>query len=221
MTYRELAYMCLDKLKLSSDDSYFNEAHVMFLLSEYRAFLLKQRYSDIKKQIPNSNYQTICIDLELYSGDICGKGEYLRSTKPIPFLMTIGIPSIHPNNYFEGNITYINRDRMKYIGYNKYTTNIIYSTIASDNHLYLKSINPQFIHLEKVQLTGIFQDCNIPNELQCDLGESNCNPLDKVFPIEDSLVPPLLDLVVKELLPTYSPEDSNNNAKDDLQNKGS
>lgn len=48
-TYRELVYLVLDELKLASDDSTFTEDHVVFLLNRYRTFLLKQRYSDIKK----------------------------------------------------------------------------------------------------------------------------------------------------------------------------
>nr|DAU83961.1 MAG TPA: Structural protein [Crassvirales sp.] len=48
-TYREIVFMIMDELKLSSDDSYFTEDHIIFLASKYRAFLLKQRYSDIKK----------------------------------------------------------------------------------------------------------------------------------------------------------------------------
>ena len=62
-TYRELVYLVLDELKGTSDDFTYTEEHIMFLLSKYRAFLLKQKYNDIKKQIPESNYQTICIDL--------------------------------------------------------------------------------------------------------------------------------------------------------------
>lgn len=44
--------MCLDQLKVTSDDSYFTEEHVMSLASNIRALILKQRYSDIKKEIP-------------------------------------------------------------------------------------------------------------------------------------------------------------------------
>ena len=43
-TYKELTYMVLDELKLSSDDAQFTEDHVMFLLNKYWAFILKQRY---------------------------------------------------------------------------------------------------------------------------------------------------------------------------------
>lgn len=40
MTYRELIYMCLDQLKVASDDAYFTTDHILFLLSKVRAALL-------------------------------------------------------------------------------------------------------------------------------------------------------------------------------------
>ena len=217
--------MALDELKLSSDDAQFTEDHVMFLLNKYRTFLLKQRYSDIKKQIPESNYQTICLDLiqvPAISGDTCEGGTYLRSKEKIPFLMKIGIPRVYPLDYYQGEITYVSRDRMRYVGYNKFLQNIIYCSIGPDNYLYFKSFNPQYLYLEKVKFTGIFQDSIQASDLQCpdDNGDIICNSIDRTFPIEDALVPPLIELVVKELAgPVYKPDDEANNAKDDLVNK--
>lgn len=63
-TYREVAYLILDEVKINSDDSYFEIEHVLFLMTKYRSLLLKQRYGDIRKNISISNYQTICLDLE-------------------------------------------------------------------------------------------------------------------------------------------------------------
>ena len=217
--------MALDELKLSSDDAQFTEDHVMFLLNKYRAFLLKQRYSDIKKQMPESNYQTICLDLiqvPAISGEPCEGGTYLRSKEKIPFLMQIGTPRVYPLDYYQGEITYVSRDRMRYVGYNKFLQNIIYCSIGPDNYLYFKSFNPQYLYLEKVKFTGIFQDSMQASDLQCpdDNGETICDPLDRTFPIEDALAPPLIELVVKELAgPVYKPDDEENNAKDDLANK--
>ena len=48
-TYRELVYLVLDELKGTSDDFTYTEDHIIFLLNKYRAFLLKQKYSDIRK----------------------------------------------------------------------------------------------------------------------------------------------------------------------------
>lgn len=219
-TYRELVYLCLDEIKLYSDDAVFTEDHVIFLLNKYRAFLLKQRYSDIKKQIPESNYQSVCLDLiqvPAISGEPCEGGVYLRSKEKIPFLMKIGNPTLYPLDYYQGDITLVSRDRMKYVGYNKYLKNIIYASIGPDNYLYLKSFNPQYLYLEKIKMTGIFEDPNIASQLQCDKSDSSCSILDNTFPIEEALIPPMIELIVKELLGAeYRPEDKTNDAKDGL-----
>lgn len=221
-TYKELVYMCLDELKLYSDDALYTEEHIMFLLGKYRTFLIKQRYSDIKKQIPESNYQTICLDLievPAISGESCEGGSYLRSKEKVPFLMKIGNPKVYPVDYYQGEITYVNRDRMRYVGYNKYLQNIIYASLGPDNYLYFKSFNPQFLYLEKVRMTGIFEDTLAASELQCpdENGNIVCDVLDREFPIENALIPPLIQLVVEELTKTeYKPEDKENNSDDDL-----
>ena len=221
-TYKELVYMCLDELKLYSDDALYTEEHIMFLLGKYRTFLIKQRYSDVKKQIPESNYQTICLDLikvPAISGEPCEGGSYLRSKKKIPFLMKIGNPRVYPIDYYQGEITYVSRDRMRYVGYNKYLQNIIYASLGPDNYLYFKSFNPQFLYLEKVRMTGIFEDTLAASELQCpdESGDIVCDVLDREFPIENALIPSLIQLVVEELTKAeYKPEDKENNSDDDL-----
>ena len=221
-TYKELVYMCLDELKLYSDDALYTEEHIIFLLGKYRVFLLKQRYSDVKKQIPESNYQTICLDLievPAISGEPCEGGSYLRSKEKIPFLMKIGNPRVYPIDYYQGEITYVSRDRMRYVGYNKYLQNIIYASLGPDNYLYFKSFNPQFLYLEKVRMTGIFEDTLAASELQCpdESGDTVCDVLDREFPIENALIPPLIQLVVEELTKAeYKPEDKENNSDDDL-----
>lgn len=219
MLWKEAIYMVIDELKLQSDDATYTEEHIMFLLKNYRTFLLKQRYSDIKKQIPESNYQTICLDLievPAISGEPCEGGSYLRSKEKIPFLMKIGNPMIYPIDYYQGDITYVSRERMRYVGYNKYLRNIIYASIGPDNYLYFKSFNPQYLYLEKVKVTGIFEDAIAASDLQCSDG-AECDILDRVFPIEDALVPPMIELVVKEILSAeYRPEDDTNDAKDEL-----
>lgn len=222
MTYKEAVYMCLDELKSNSDDAQYTEDHIIFLLGKYRAFVLKQRYSDVKKQIPESNYQTICTDLTEVSAiaeEPCEGGSYLRSKEKIPFLMKIGTPRVYPIDYYQGEITYVSRERMRYVGYNKYLQNIIYCSLGPDNYLYFKSSNPQYLYLEKVKVTGIFEDPQAASELQCldKNGNIVCDILDREFPVEASLVPSIIELVVKELLGAeYRPKDLNNDATDDL-----
>lgn len=221
-TYRELVNIVLDELKIISDDSIFQEEHVLFLLDKYRTFLLKQRYADIRKEIPESNYQTVCIDLktvDAFEGDPCS-GQYLRSKDKIPEMLSIGGRSITPVDYFSGNINYVNRDRFKYAGSSRYAQNQIYGTIGPDNYLYLKSNNPQAYHLCKAKVTGIFEDSRKASELSCDNKEDKtCDVMDRTFPIEEALIPPMLELIIKELGgQKYQTEDKENNASDDLAN---
>lgn len=214
--------MVLDELKLHSDDSSFTEEHVLFLLDKFRAFLLAQRYKDIRKEVPDSNYQTICIDLEqtnAINGMPCEGPDYMKSTQKIPYMMQIGTQKISSLDYFQGNFTYVNNERFKYVGNNKYLKNQIYGTIAPDSHLYLKSNNPQVYYLEKVKVTGIFEDSSKAAELQCPNADGNttCDVMDKTFPLEEALIPPVIELVVKELSGAeYKPKDPLNDAADNL-----
>ena len=222
MKYKDIVYMVLDEIKSTSDDAFFTEEHVLLLVNNYRNFILKQRYSDIKKPIPESNYQTICLNLiqvPAVAGVPCGGGTFLRSKEKVPFMMKIGTPKVYPINYYLGEITYVSRERMRYVGYNKYLQNIIYASLGPDNYLYLQSSNPQYLYLEKIRLTGIFENIESVSDLLCDdSGDSiNCDIMDKTFPIEDALVPPIIELVVKELLGAeYLPKDETNDAKDEL-----
>ena len=222
MKYKDIVYMVLDEIKSTSDDAFFTEEHVLLLVNNYRNFILKQRYSDIKKPIPESNYQTICLNLiqvPAIAGVPCGGGTFLRSKEKVPFMMKIGTPKVYPINYYLGEITYVSRERMRYVGYNKYLQNIIYASLGPDNYLYLQSSNPQYLYLKKIRLTGIFENIESVSDLLCDdSGDSiNCDIMDKTFPIEDALVPPIIELVVKELLSAeYIPKDETNDAKDEL-----
>ena len=219
MTYREVVYAILDLLKQSSDDSYYTQEHVLFLASKMRAAILKQAYSNIKKEIPESNYQTICLDLiPAIDDEPCEGGSYLRSQQEIPATLTIGNTQIYPVDYYQGEITFVSRERMRYVGHNKWLQNIIYASLGPDQHLYFKSSNPQYMYLKKVRMTGIFEDAESAAKLQCDSeGEKTCDVLDTPFPLEEGLVTSLIELAVKFLSGSiYKPKDPDNDASDNL-----
>lgn len=115
MTYAEVVYMILDELKLSSDDSYFNEYHVLMLADKYRAMILKQRYKDIKKTVPYSNYQEVMFTLNKRS-DSEKTFKDLKSAvdNPNNFNYIQGTP-LETNYYFSGDgtkeiINYVDED---------------------------------------------------------------------------------------------------------------
>jgi hypothetical protein len=227
MKVSELVYSCLDLSKAAtSDDSWITEEHIIFLLKKYRSFLIKKEQDKEKgsQDIASEfEYQQICLDLEktpAIDGEPCTGGYYLRTTQKIPKILEGTQPRVYPLDYYQGiNISYVSRDRMRYVGTNPYLQNIIYTSIGPDLHLYLNSSNPQFLYLKKLRMSAIFEDMDEAAGLLCDSdGKSqSCDVLDMEFPIRDYLVPPLIELVVKELSGVkYQPRDSRNNADDDL-----
>ena len=216
--------MILDELKGFSDDFSYTEDHIKFLCTHYRSFLLKQRYySDLKKVIPESNYQTICLDLievPVIDGECCEGGSMLRSKIKVPHTMGFGTTKVSTCSMFDCNIAFISRERMKYVGFNKWLRNTIYCTVGPDNYIYLKSWNPQFKYLEKVNVTGIFEDIEDAYNMNCENSNAGmCDIMDSDFPIESALVQPLIELVVKELRASeYLPSDEVNDANDQLDN---
>ena len=219
-TYRELVYIVLDGLKSAVDDSYITEEHVIFLLGKYRGLILKQLYKDVKKEIPESNFQTICLDLiqvPAITGEPCEGGTYLRSMEKIPSLMNIAVPEVYKEGDYEGEISYVSRERMRYVGFNRWLPNIIYASIGPDNYLYFKSFNDKYLSLEKARLTGIFEEPEKAAKYEYNEEGDYYDILDMPFHLEEPLIPQVVQLVINELSGSiYKPEDSTNNASDDL-----
>lgn len=135
--------------------------------------------------------------------------------------MQIGNPIVYPVDYYQGDVTYVSRERMRYVGHNRFLQNIIYASLGPDEYLYLKSNNPQYLYMKQARMTGIFENPEDVAELLCESDDNSeaCDILDKDFPMEDALIPPLIELCVKELSGSiYRPEDNKNNAADDLSN---
>ena len=66
-------------------------------------------------------------------------------------------------------------------------------------------------------MTAVFEDVDEAAKLSCN--NDNCDILDQRFPMEDALIPLLIQSVVKELIDKLAvPEDKQNNA-DDNQNE--
>lgn len=226
MLVKELIYYILDSVKIISNDSIITEDHVFYLAKKYRSFLIKKEQEKEKSTTDIASefeYQQICLDLEkvpAIDGEPCTGGYYLRTTKAVPKTLEGTTPRVYPIDFYQAiNIVYIPRDRMRYIGTNKFLQNIIYVSLGPDKHLYLNGSNPQFMYLRKLRMLGIFEDFDEASKLACDSdGNSTpCDYLDMEFPIRDYLVPTLIELCVKDITgAAYRPKEDRNNNRDDL-----
>lgn len=216
-TYKQIVYLILDELKLSSDDAFFNEEHILFMLDKYRAEALSKKYTGNNIPVKESNFQEICMDLESSKcSDVsfCGK-EYLKSKKEVPSMLDIGNTEVFFIDYYIGEIAFISKERMRYVGNNKYLKNVIYCSIGPDNHLYFKSANSQYLYLKKAKMKGVFESPSLADELSCN--EKSNEIMDRNYPVEEELIPDIIAAILKDLLGfVYNPIDKTNNANDNL-----
>lgn len=221
-TWRQIVYQCLDQIKAISNDSIITEDHVIFMASQYRTFLLEQKKkADGLDALSSSNQQTICLNLErsdlIPDLDYCNE-EILKSIEEIPDTIDSEASHVYTANYFDTRITYVSKERFKFIGFNKWMKNIIYVTLGPDNHLYFKGNNPQFLYMTQAKMTAVFEDAEKAAEYACEKEDgSTCDILDQDFPLDSSLIPQLLELVVKLLVAAeWRQADEQNNSADDL-----
>lgn len=218
--------MVLDQLKMRSDDSPFNEDHVMFLLNNFRSVILKQRYENLRKDAHISNFQTICVPLAPDKG--CNPSWVQKSLKTLPSMVNLNGSEhihIHPPKDFTRNVlfTIVNNSRFKVCGNGKWQSNFIYATIGFDQHLYLKSQAPELKYLEMLEIDGLFDDPTAAYLQSCEAtGVTDCNIKDQPYPLEMALIPLMIQMTAQSLAGSlYNPIDDVNNASDDISNIGS
>jgi len=85
-TYRELTFSILDQFKVSSDSSFYDIPHIVWLINKYKALLLEKYYLATGKQVPEYLLYTICLDLGIKED--CVSGTEVRSIYKLPKLIT-------------------------------------------------------------------------------------------------------------------------------------
>lgn len=220
MTYREAVFIVFDELKITSDDSIWENDHVIFLLNKYRSLLIKQRYAHLRKDIPLPYYQKLNVVI----------GENMKSIKPIPNILNLN--GVEIDTFFENNnINIVSPERFPYVRINKWLANQIYVTFDRDGYLNTKGVSATegLFPLGKAVIgrtwkLGSFSEealtlyAILENPLDAaEFNNEQIQPIDVEFPIEHALFSSIVEQVIKELgQVNYLPEDPKNNAADDF-----
>lgn len=217
MTYRQIVFMILDLLRQTSKDSNFEIDHIIKEVNDVRNLLLKQRYSDIRKEISDVNFQEITIYLTDISS-LNKKYIMLKSSKVVPDILNIA--STPTKSLDSINFSFISNYRFVYTGYNEWLSSIIYGTVLSDKYFYIKSMNPQVKHMTSIRIMSIFENpIDVYYYNDPDLIANGMDVLDMIFPLEGAYIPELQDIVLKRLAPSLGfPKDTINNNNEDISN---
>lgn len=246
-TYRDMVYILMDEAHIFSDDSNWENEHFVQIINKYRSLLFNQKYKGKKVEIPSSWYQR----LNVYFDTSYGNGDLYQSIKRLPPILDITnlwqYTFVHNDGMRSENLNFINPQRFKMVGYNKWLKSQVYITIDLDSHMYAKS--PGNVISNSVSLVGesdlvtselkyslisenglnqlsaenlqdsyIYYDTILDNPIDADrFNDTNTlDVLDLEFPCEESLIQPIIDLCIKEIMVVNNtPRDLTNNASDD------
>ena len=226
-----IIYDIREKLKLNSDDIDITNEYLAHLIAVKRVFLIKQRFSNTTKNIPEEVKQIICVNLEVansINGYECGPN-ILKSINKIPAMMEIGgkssLIAVRTHDLMHVHFNIIPTERLPFVGYNRYLKNQIYVALDSNGILYFKSDGIQYLNLNSVKLIGVFSDPEEADEFICPedtdntTSVENCDFYEKEYPIEGYLVSDLVNLITKELGSTLNiPNDNVNNSNESNRN---
>jgi len=212
MKTRELIFRVLQFLSINSDDSIqdFSEEYIYNVLIDKRAFLLKQHYKDARKSVPRSCYQTLNVPLEKIRvvPDLKYSEVLLRSVDKIPemvdFAQEAGVATtiIMSTDYTAIPFNLVTFERFPSVGSNRWTRDLLYVALGNER-LYLKSFNSSFTNLTKVLIFGVFSD---PSQVYYANGNEG-DYYEEEFPINNSMVDPIIKLTLEELTRIQRPKD--------------
>ena len=131
-------FSVLDSVKIFSDDSVWETDHIVSILTKYRSLLFTQKYKGKKVEIPFAYYQR----LNVYFDTSYNGGLTYKSIKQLPNILDITnlwqYTFVHNDGMRTENLNFINPQKFKVVGYNKWLKGQVYITIDLDNYMYAK-----------------------------------------------------------------------------------
>lgn len=214
-SYREAVYLVLDSVKSFSDDSIWEDEHIVAQLNKYRAILIKQRYLDKKREIPHAFYQRLNIEINSE-----GNGKIFKSKSKIPNSIDNQILNTYAYLSTDGfntdKISFVIPQRFKTSGSNKWLKNNVFACIGVNSYLYLKIPTEELGGFEDLILDTILDN---PLEANRMSSAPVSDELSLDFPVDEALYQTIIELVIKEIsILNGLPVDNLNNANDDNQN---
>lgn len=219
-----------EALNINNSDSIFATLYYTDLINEQRSLFIRNEYNK-KREIDPNIQQSFCEDLELVDPYNCPcvniplGCKILRTKRRIPntieFHHSKAITSVGPIVITSKRFSFINYDRVPYIGEGRTTKKTVYSFLY-DNYIYVISKDSFALALlKKITIRGVFEDPTAVAEfLNCSENNICWTPNDP-YPLNQWMWAYVKGQVMQQLLQKRQiPQEDNNNAQDDLADGG-
>jgi hypothetical protein len=213
----ELTFACMNTIRAKSNSNDpISTRLIEFHIKNTRAFLVRQESN--KSYTPDTNIiQHLVTDVvKVDSADSClvQSGCFTFRTKvKIPSIIETShsqlLTRVGPVDLKSKPFSLIPIARVPYIGYNRFNSNQVFAYL--DNG-YIYFISNKLIGFKKVEISAVFEDPELLASFEC--GTNKCYSKDSAFPIKQSMINTIKDIVIKNYLNETS------QAYQDLSNDG-
>lgn len=225
MTLDKLIYDVREALRQYSDDSEIDNRYIVYLYNIKRSKFLKQDINNnLTKPIDHSILQSFCEEVENVDKESCqiytNCSSIMRTKNPIPSPLDLhsksAIIRIGSLNVNTKPFNIISRSKASYLADSTFNK-AIYTFLHTDGHLYFTSYSKTIALLEKVEITGVFEN---PLDLEkykacetCD--NTSYEYMTSDYPIQNHYIDIIKNEIVKDLVQLLQiPEDKINNGTD-------
>lgn len=221
----EIIYDVREVLNEFSDDSLYDDRHILYLYNLKREKYLRQLYDDKSRNFDKLCMQSLCLSLKEIDKGLCGittDCTVLRSTQTLPTLLAVRnretLISVTAPIMLSGSFKIIDFFQASTILERPYS-NSIYVTFDSEGYLYLFSKIPEHKLISSVYVVGVFSTPsdleNYTNSCNCETVQESCFTLDTEYPAPAYIIDLARDEIIKLLLGTkeqIKPDEQNNSS---------
>mgnify|MGYP000117689905 CR=1 FL=1 len=211
-------YDIKEDLRQYSDDSDISLSHISFLIDDTRALLLRQKYKNPGSIIPSSIKQRLHFDLEITDdNEFISLDTLLRTTTALPKLVEsadfMRDIQIDGGGLADIKVILVPNQRFPYIGFNRFLSNLIYTTLGQDYKLYFKAGNTRYKTLQKIRVFGVFENPKEAWEASANYDSDVDFNSEVDYPIDLDMWVQMKDIIMQQYMRAMQiPEDKQNNA---------
>jgi hypothetical protein len=214
MTLNEIIYTIRESLRRYTVDSTVDDREIIFQVNLQRALYFRNEFNKNYRDVIETNKQTLCLNLIPYEKDNC----VLISNKEIPRFIELhekpSISRITSSVQHDVPFDIVSFTKLPFVGNGRFNTKNVFVSLTPDSKLIVKSKNKQLSMLNKILVTGVFENPLALQSFKCDLEETqDCFSFDKEYPMSPHTFVYIMQNVVNYFLAKLQiPVDASNNA---------
>jgi hypothetical protein len=213
MTYNEIIYTVRESIRRYTLDSTIDDREIIFQVNMQRALHLRNEYNKSARNAIETVKQTICLNLTQVE-------DCLLTTTTIPKFIELhekpAISRITSKIQSDIPFDFVPFVKLPFVGNGRFNRKNVFISLTPDSKLLVKSGNPLIKMLDRILVTGIYENPLELKDFKCNFEQSvDCYSDDAEYPLTPHIFIYILPYVTDYFLRKLQvPRDTTNNANE-------